>query len=202
MHNQKNTDDNIIKTQPNVSVDNASRPPLKTLNETVNPENNNEKTDNDIKINKEIAALSYLWILSVPIFLFRKDSDFIQQHAKQGLYLFGLSLIAWMISTFPYIWWIGVVFLLIYIFIITKGALAALVGKSFYIPIISDIDINQLNKIKNITKKVESKEVVAQINKKEQKEHETQDKIVEKVHNVLGDLSNKENSHKDLKDNK
>jgi uncharacterized membrane protein len=40
----------------------------------------------DVEKNKVTAAMSYIWIVSLYGLLFRKDSDFIQWHAKQGTY--------------------------------------------------------------------------------------------------------------------
>ncbi|MSR67508.1 hypothetical protein EXS65_01610 [Candidatus Peribacteria bacterium] len=46
----------------------------------------------DIRINKDVAAFSYVWIMSVIIYFSRKDSSFIRYHSKQGIILFLLSI--------------------------------------------------------------------------------------------------------------
>lgn len=46
----------------------------------------------DIRLNKDIAAFSYVWIMSVVIYCSRKDSKFAQYHSKQGIVLFLLSI--------------------------------------------------------------------------------------------------------------
>ena len=51
----------------------------------------------DIEKNKDVAAMSYLWIMSVVVLYARKDSPFIQYHAKQGLWLFFVSIPIWLI---------------------------------------------------------------------------------------------------------
>ncbi|HLD07961.1 MAG TPA: hypothetical protein VJB60_02765 [Candidatus Peribacterales bacterium] len=51
----------------------------------------------DIEKNKDVAAISYLWILSVIVLYARRDSPFIQYHAKQGLWLFMVSIPIWLI---------------------------------------------------------------------------------------------------------
>jgi uncharacterized membrane protein len=48
----------------------------------------------DIRVNKDVAAFSYVWIMSLVIFYTRKDSRFVQYHAKQGIVLFILSIVA------------------------------------------------------------------------------------------------------------
>ena len=52
---------------------------------------------NDIEQNKDVAAMSYLWILSVVVLYARRDSPFIQYHARQGLWLFLVSIPVWII---------------------------------------------------------------------------------------------------------
>lgn len=83
----------------------------------------------DVDLNKGVAALSYVWILClVPLFL-KRDSEFAQFHAKQGLLLFGLSLVCW----FPFFGWIlGLV-----VFIISVlGVIKTLNGEWWEIPYI------------------------------------------------------------------
>ncbi len=46
----------------------------------------------DIRTNKDVAAFSYVWIMSVVIYIARKDSPFIRYHSKQGIVLFLLSI--------------------------------------------------------------------------------------------------------------
>ncbi len=55
----------------------------------------NQFTPEDIKKNKDLAALSYLWLFSIVILFARKDSPFIKMHAKQGAVLFVLSILLW-----------------------------------------------------------------------------------------------------------
>ena len=51
----------------------------------------------DIERNKDVAAMSYLWILSIVVLYARKDSPFIQYHAKQGVWLWLISIPVWLI---------------------------------------------------------------------------------------------------------
>lgn len=53
--------------------------------------------EHDIEENKDIAAFSYLWIMSVVVYLLKKDSPFIRFHSKQAMVLFGLSVVIWLI---------------------------------------------------------------------------------------------------------
>jgi len=54
----------------------------------------------DVHENKDLAAFSYIWIFSILMFLAKRKSPFIQFHAKQGMILFGLSIVFWFI---PYV---------------------------------------------------------------------------------------------------
>lgn len=51
----------------------------------------------DIEKNKDVAAASYLWLLSLVVLYKRRDSPFVQHHAKQATWLFVLSILLWMI---------------------------------------------------------------------------------------------------------
>ncbi len=56
-----------------------------------------EEEKTDVERNKDVAAASYLWILSLVVLYKRRDSPFIQHHSKQGAWLFVLSILLWMI---------------------------------------------------------------------------------------------------------
>lgn len=91
-------------------------------------------TDNkDIEDNKVIAAIGYIWILClVPLFL-KRNSQFAQFHAKQGLALFILELIGWLI------FWIPLIGFLLYIAVIlfaVMGIIFALQGKYWEMPVL------------------------------------------------------------------
>lgn len=49
----------------------------------------------DVADNKDLAALSYVWILSVVVLFAKRGSPFVQFHARQGAVLFALSLVVW-----------------------------------------------------------------------------------------------------------
>jgi uncharacterized membrane protein len=90
--------------------------------------------DKDIQDNKLIAALAYLWVISIIVLLVKKDSKFAQFHAKQGLVLFLASIIVsfipllgWFILN-PIIWIIGLI-----------GLIQALMGKYWKIPLVGDL---------------------------------------------------------------
>lgn len=53
----------------------------------------------DIEKNKDVAAMSYLWIISIVVLYSRRDSPFVQYHARQGVWLFLISIPFWLIPT-------------------------------------------------------------------------------------------------------
>ena len=64
----------------------------------------NEKQD--IRDNSFLAAIGYIWILCfIPLFL-KRSSKFAQFHAKQGLILFIVEIIGWLVFWIPLIGWL------------------------------------------------------------------------------------------------
>jgi uncharacterized membrane protein len=51
----------------------------------------------DIRVNKDIAAFSYVWIMSVAVFAMRRESKFAQYHSKQAIILFVASIVVWLV---------------------------------------------------------------------------------------------------------
>jgi uncharacterized membrane protein len=84
----------------------------------------------DIEKNKQVAALSYIWILVFIPLLTKKDSRFTQFHAKQGLLLFAIeTFVLWI----PFIGqFIGLALLVIAII----GVIKTLNGEWWKIPYI------------------------------------------------------------------
>lgn len=91
--------------------------------------NYNEKQD--IRDNSFLAAIGYIWILCfVPLFLKRK-SKFAQFHAKQGLVLFIIEIVGWLVFWIPLIGWL--LFLAILVLAI-MGIMNALQGVWWEMP--------------------------------------------------------------------
>lgn len=103
-----------------------------TTNQTTTPASSPAPAD-DVQTNKVMAALSYIWILSI-IFLFvKKDSPFVQFHAKQGTVIFVASII---LNFIPVIGWL----LNIVLFVLAiMGIIGALQGKTTKLPVISNL---------------------------------------------------------------
>jgi uncharacterized membrane protein len=92
-----------------------------------------EETKTTTSDSNLMAALSYLWLLSVVMLLVKKEDAFVQFHAKQGLVLFIASVVLWVI---PIIGWL----LNIAVFIaVILGFIKALQGEKYEMPLVSDI---------------------------------------------------------------
>ncbi len=80
-----------------------------------------------------MAALSYVWIISVVMLVLKKEEPFVVFHAKQGLVLFGASVLLWFI---PVIGWL----LNLVIFVgMVVGFIKALSGEKYELPLVSSI---------------------------------------------------------------
>lgn len=79
-----------------------------------------------------MAALSYIWVLSLVMLFVKKDDEFVKFHAKQGLILFLISFIWW----FPFFGWI--IGLLVAVLDIV-GFIKALSGEKYKMPVVGDI---------------------------------------------------------------
>jgi len=90
-------------------------------------------TNPDVETNKNIAALSYIWILCLVPLLGKKNSEFAQFHAKQGLILFIIELIAGLFIWFPFF---GQLLMLLLIVISVIGIIKTYNGEWWKIPFV------------------------------------------------------------------
>lgn len=86
----------------------------------------------DVQENKDIAAFSYIWIFSVIVLFSRRDSQFIQFHAKQAFILFILSVVFYLV---PYLRFANI---LVFAAMIA-GFINANLGHYYEMPVISDM---------------------------------------------------------------
>lgn len=99
-------------------------------------ENKNNSNDLDAEINKNIAALSYIWILCLVPLLGKKKSKFAQFHAKQGLVLFVFEIIGSLFIWFPFF---GQLFMLVLILISVMGIIKSYNKEWWKIPFVYDL---------------------------------------------------------------
>lgn len=91
----------------------------------------------DIQENKDIAAFSYIWIMSVLVLGSRRDSQFVQFHARQAVVLFIFSVIFYVL---PYVKYLNVFVVAAMI----TGFIRANMGEYYEMPIVSDIVRHQI----------------------------------------------------------
>jgi len=97
---------------------------------------NNKTVVNDIEKNKVVAAIGYVWILClVPLFL-KRDSKFAQFHAKQGLVLFIIEIVGWVVFWIPIL---GQILLIAVLILAVMGFINALQGNTWKMPLIGDL---------------------------------------------------------------
>lgn len=97
-----------------------------TRNPDVVPEVPEERNE------KELAALSYLWVFSVILLVGKRANPFIQHHARRATILFVLSLVLWLI---PWLQYGEFVVLALSLF----GFIQAATGNENHTPLISEI---------------------------------------------------------------
>ncbi len=99
----------------------------------------NESPDQrDVRENKDIAAFSYIWIMSVVILVARKESAFVRFHAKQGTALFLISIFL------PFIPFIGKLLMLVVVAGMLIGFINAAQGKKADVPLIGKLSRGEL----------------------------------------------------------
>lgn len=89
--------------------------------------------DLDVEVNKGIAVLSYVWILCLVPLLGKRDSEFAQFHAKQGLVLFIIEIVASLFIWFPIF---GQLLMLLLLIVAVMGIIKTLNGEWWKIPYI------------------------------------------------------------------
>jgi uncharacterized membrane protein len=89
--------------------------------------------DPEIEPNRGLAALSYVWVLFLIPLLLKRDSKFVQFHAKQGLVLFVIEFIVSLIIWIPLFGW---VLMLAIIILAVAGIIKAYNGEYWKMPYI------------------------------------------------------------------
>lgn len=76
-----------------------------------------------------IAALSYIWIVSLIMLVVKKNDDFVQFHAKQAIILFLLSLLGFIPVIGWIVWALAIAGMVV-------GFIQAWKGKRFELPLV------------------------------------------------------------------
>ena len=97
------------------------------------PEGTGGGDKKDVEENKLLAALSYVWILCLVPLLAKRESKFAQFHAKQGLVLFIIDLIASLFFWFPLF---GQLLMLLLLVVSILGIVKAYNGEWWKMPLV------------------------------------------------------------------
>lgn len=92
----------------------------------------------DVHANKDFAALSYVWALSLCVLLLKRHSPFAQFHARQGFVLFLASIVFWFIP------FVGRILELAVLAFAVIGFLAAAQGQWKELPLVFSFNRIQL----------------------------------------------------------
>ena len=93
--------------------------------------------DSATDIEKLFAFLCYIMFFCILIYRTKKDSDFVQHHARQGIILFALSLTIFVLMAIPVVGWvlIPVINIAVIVYFVV-GANNALSGNMNKLPVI------------------------------------------------------------------
>ncbi len=83
-----------------------------------------------------LAALSYISIVSIVMYVIKKDDAYVMFHAKQGMVIFALSIIG--TFTIP-LFGLGFLINLLTLVLVIVGAIKAYQGEKYKFPVISDL---------------------------------------------------------------
>jgi uncharacterized membrane protein len=92
----------------------------------------------DVQDNKDIAAFSYLWIMSIFVYVIKGSSPFVRFHSRQAIVLFILSLPTLFIPV------VGRLLAFIILCIMALGFVNAAQGKWKDIPIIGQLSRSEI----------------------------------------------------------
>jgi len=90
----------------------------------------------DVEENKGMAAISYLWILCLVPLILKKDSEFAQFHAKQGLALFIIEVVGSLVFWIPVVGWLLFICVLV---LAVLGIVKALQGEYWEMPVANSL---------------------------------------------------------------
>ncbi len=84
-----------------------------------------------------MALLSYISILSIVMYVVKKDDAFVVFHARQGMVLFGMSIALLFVGIIPVLGWIiGVLGWLFVVVMAIIGMIKAYQGEKYEMPVV------------------------------------------------------------------
>jgi len=96
-----------------------------------------------IKEGRFFAVISYVSFLCIITLLLKKNNNFALYHAKQGLVLFVMEVVAFILSIIPLLGWlIGIFGYMLFLLLSLWGIMQAALGIYCRIPVITEISEN------------------------------------------------------------
>jgi len=96
-----------------------------------------------IKEGRFFAVISYVSFLCIITLLLKKNNNFALYHAKQGLVLFVMEVIAFILSIIPLLGWlIGIFGYMLFLLLSLWGIMQAALGIYCRIPVVTEISEN------------------------------------------------------------
>ena len=96
-------------------------------------------SDKDVQEGKFFAVISYISFFCIVSLILKKDNKFALFHAKQGLVLFVLEVLCFILSIIPLFWLIKNLIWVIFTLVSLWGMLLALQGDYKRLPVVSGI---------------------------------------------------------------
>jgi len=168
----------------------------------------NDDTKNKEKIKKDvdIAAVSYVPFICLIALYRRKDSDFVQFHARQGTVIFVLGIIVYIIGNLSsWLYILRTIFFILLLVSIVIGFSTALNGEIHKIPFISDLasigfDYEKLKKSFKKEGKVSKNFFSRLINKKEEEgDKKDKNKETKTLHENIAEIEKEKTETKTKK---
>jgi len=100
----------------------------------------NPQEEQEIKDGKFFAVISYISFLCIITLILKKDNKFALYHAKQGLVLFVMEVVAFILSIIPLLGWlVGIFGYTLFLLVSLWGIMQAALGIYIRIPVITDM---------------------------------------------------------------
>ncbi|MFA5093341.1 MAG: hypothetical protein WC543_05315 [Candidatus Omnitrophota bacterium] len=98
------------------------------------------ENEQEIREGKFFAIISYVSFLCILTLVLKKDNKFALYHAKQGLVLFVMEVVAFILSIIPLLGWlIGVAGYALFLLVSLWGIMQAALGIYCKLPVITEI---------------------------------------------------------------
>ena len=101
---------------------------------------NTQAEEQEVRDGKFFAIISYVSFLCIITLILKKDNKFALYHAKQGLVLFVMEVVAFILSILPILGWlIGIFGYALFLLVSLWGIMQAALGIYSCLPLVTDI---------------------------------------------------------------